>query len=129
MLTFAGAGPGRVAEHTVGAHRPHAAGAQHRHDLGQGPDVASSGLGQLHGVRVQREHHRGLGPAGVRVTAGQPGVPARAGASLVAKPADGRLHRRNIPAVPVDQEHSRPVQAGVPAQFDQARGQRLGADG
>jgi hypothetical protein len=102
LLAFGGAGPGRVAEHTVGAHRPHAAGAQDRHDLDQRPDVASSGLGQAHGVRVQREHDRGLGPAGVGVTAGQPGVPARARASLVAKPADGRLHRGNIPAVPVD---------------------------
>jgi hypothetical protein len=56
-------------------------------------------------------------------------MPGQAGAALVAEPPDGRLDRGDVPAVPVDQQQRGPVQAGVPAQLDQARGQRLGADG
>jgi hypothetical protein len=129
LLAFGRGGPGRVAEHAVGAHGPHALLPQHRHDLADRPELAWFGRVQVHRVRVKREHDRGLGPAGVRVPAGQPGVPGLAGASLVAQPAGRCLHRRDVPAVPVDQQHGGPVQAGVPPQLDQAGGQGLLADG
>jgi hypothetical protein len=127
-LALGGAGPGRIAEHAVRADGAHALLAQHRHDLGERPDVTPLGRVQVHRLRVEREHDRGLRPAGVGVAARQPGVPGRAGAALITEPPDGCLNRGGVPAVPVDHQQGGPVQAGVPPQFDQAGGQRLGAD-
>ncbi len=127
-LALVGRSARRVAEHTVRADCAHAVLVQHRHDLADWPDVASAGQVHVHRAGGQREHDRGLEPAGVRVAAGQSGVPGVRGPALVAESADRRLDRGGIAAVPVDQQQSGPVQAGVAAKLDQAGGQRLRAD-
>ena len=128
-LAFGRRRAGRVAEDAVAAHRAHSPLAQYRHDLADRPGVTRLGRVQAHRPGCQREHDRGLEPAGVRVAAGQPGVPAVRGPALVAKPAGRRLDRGGVAAVPVDQQQGGPVQAGVAAKLDQAGGKRLGADG
>jgi len=128
-LTLGRRRAGRVAEDAVGAHHAHAPLAQHRHDLADRLRITSLGVIQPDGLGRQREHDRGLEPAGVRVALRQPGVPGVRGPALVAKPAGGRLDRGGVAAVPVDQQQGGPVQAGVAAKLDQAGGQRLAADG
>ena len=128
-LAFGRRRAGRVAEDAVAAHRAHSPLAQYRHDLADRPGVTRLGRVQAHRAGGQREHDRGLEPAGVRVAAGQPGVPGVRGPALVAKPAGRRLDGGGVAAVPVDQQQGGPVQAGVAAKLDQAGGQRLGADG
>src|SRR5580704_6790256 len=119
----------RVSEHAVRANRADSSRTQQGQDLLQRADIATPGRVQAHRFGGQREHDRGFGPAGVCVTPGQRRVPGQAGAALVAEPPDGLLDGGQIPAVPVDQQQRSPVQAGVPAQLDQAGGQRLRADG
>ncbi len=128
-LAFGRRRAGRVAEDAVAAHRAHSPLAQYRHDLADRPGLTRLGRVQAHRARGQREHDRGLEPAGVRVAAGQPGVPGVRGPALVAKSAGRRLDRGGVAAVPVDQQQGGPVQAGVAAKLDQAGGKRLGADG
>ncbi len=120
---------GRVTQDAVAADRAHSPLAQHRHDLADRPGVTRLGRVQPDRAGRQREHDRGLQPAGVRVAAGQPGVPGMRGPALVTEPGGRRLDRGRVAAVPVDQEEGGPVQAGVAAELDQAGGQRLGADG
>ena len=127
-LAFGRRRAGRVAEDAVAAHRAHSPLAQYRHDLADRPGVPRLGRVQAHRTGGQREHDRGLEPAGVRVAAWQPGVPGVRGPALVAKPAGRRLDGGGVAAVPVDQQQCWPVQAGVAAKLDQAGGQRLGAD-
>ena len=127
-LAFGRRRAGRVAEDAVAAHRAHSPLAQYRHDLADRPGVPRLGRVQAHRAGGQREHDRGLEPAGVRVAAWQPGVPGVRGPALVAKPAGRRLDGGGVAAVPVDQQQCWPVQAGVAAKLDQAGGQRLGAD-
>ena len=129
MLALGRGRAGRVAEHAVGADRAHAPLTQQRQNLCERPDVVSLGRVEPHRAWGQGEHDRGLRPAGMRVPFGQSGMPGQAGAAVVAEPPDGRLDRGDVPAVSVDHQQRGPVQAGVPAQLDQARGQRFGADG
>ena len=108
-------------------------------DLGQRAGVAGDGGVEPHVLRGEREHHRGLHPARVRV-GGQPvpgrrqartqaGVPGIASAPLAAQLADRVADRGDVAAVAVDEEHRRPVEGGVTAEFHQQSRQSDTADG
>ena len=130
----------RVAEHAVGAELADAAGPQPGHDLGQRPGLAPLGGVEADVARREREHDRRLHAARVRVRyqrqagggeqgGADPGVPDLAVASLGAQCRAGFADRGHVAAVPVDQEHRRPVERRVTAELDQQSRQSDMSDG
>ena len=130
-LALGGGGTRRVAEDAAAADGADAAGPQFRHDLGERPRVAASGEVQSDEPGREGEQQRGLEAARVRVGGRVPrqsGVPRMAVPALGPQPPDGFRDGGDVAAVPVDQQHRRPVQAGVAAELHQQQGKGRGPD-
>jgi hypothetical protein len=125
LVALGGRCPGGVAEDAVAADRADAAGGEVRHELRERPRVARRGGAEPHVGGGERQHDRRLEPARVRVRRHvgrgrwQARVPDVALQALGPQLRYGGPDRGNIPAVAVDQQRRGPVQAGVPAEFDQ----------
>ena len=78
--------------------------------------------------RGERQHERRLHPSGVRVRIYKPRVPHVTLAPFIPELSYRGGDRGHVAAMPVDQQHHRPVQARVAAELDKQGGQGRGAD-